>query len=97
MTKRLNILEIIFYLSLLVLAVWVILKSIGVIQTPVWLEYGVPILSSVISILTLYLNIIKKINKLDINFAVLSTKFCHLEKEVGILRTDVDLLKRKLI
>ena len=91
MTQReLNIWDYLFYFSLLVLTLWLMLKSLGIIQTPFWLEYGVPMLSLIITLLTFYQNILDKISKLSVSLAMLNTKSDHLEK-------DVEFLKRKII
>ena len=100
--RKLNIWDYLFYLSLIVLTIWLILKSIGVINTPFWLEYGVPIVTIVITSLTFYKNILDSIGKLAINLATLNTKFSHLDSKVDNMNTklnkvyiDVEFLKRK--
>jgi hypothetical protein len=93
MKRELNVYDYLFYLSLLVILIWLILKSFGIIQTPFWLEYGVPIGGFAIAVLTLYQNLLEKIGKLAINLSVLNTKFSHLEKDVGVLKEDMGLLK----
>ena len=64
MKRELNVYDYLFYLSLLVILIWLILKSFGIIQTPFWLEYGVPIGGFAIAVLTLYQNLLDKIGKL---------------------------------
>ncbi len=89
MKRKLNIYDYLFYLSLIVITVWLILKSIGIIQTPFWLEYGVPVGGVVIAALTLYQNLLDKIGNLSINLSILNTKFSHLDKEVKDFRTEI--------
>ena len=89
MKRKLNIYDYLFYLSLLVIFIWLILKSTGIIQTPFWLEYGVPIGSFGIAVLTLYQNLLDKIGKLGINLSVLNTNFNHLDKEFKDFRIEV--------
>jgi hypothetical protein len=40
--QKVSIWQILFYFSMFILTVWLILKVTGVIQTPLWLEYGIP-------------------------------------------------------
>lgn len=78
--------QVVFYSSLSVLALWLILKSIGVIHTPFWLEYGVPVASTIFTFLGLYHNIIDNIKQLAIAVA-------HIEKDVDFLKKDSELVK----
>ncbi len=81
--------EIVFYSSLSVVMIWVILKSVGIIQTPFWLEYGVPIAGFVIGILSLYQNLTNNIKELAIDLAKISVKLSHVEKDVDVLKSEV--------
>jgi hypothetical protein len=89
MRRKLNIYDYLFYLSLLVITIWLILKSVGIIQTPFWLEYGVPVGGFVVATLTLYQNLLDKISRLSIGFATLNTKFSHLDNEVKEFKSDI--------
>jgi len=104
-----SIWDYLFYTSLLVITIWLILKVIGIIQTPVWLEYGVPIGSAVITFLTFYQGLIDKLfdmngklyhmqNKIDIlgaNDVRMEEHLKHIDKDVEILKTDVGGLKSR--
>lgn len=107
MKKRYDFWEIVFYLSLFVLFIWVILKITGVIQTPLWLEFGVPALSIISIVLAFFKEIMEPIKQTTIGLATLNIKFDHLdkkvdivdgrlynvEKDVNILKSDVRVLK----
>lgn len=101
--REITVWFIIFHICMGIIIIWVILKSIGVIQTPFWLEYGLPMSTFVLGFLALYYDLIKSINKVAIGLAVLTTKFGHLEKDVGRidqktdrLEIDVSSIKRKI-
>lgn len=40
MTKRISIWDILAWLALAFIVVWLILKTLGIINTPLWLEYS---------------------------------------------------------
>ena len=109
MKIKMSFWSIVFYLSLLVLTIWLILKVTGYINTPLWLEYGVPISSFIFTVLSLYRDLIKNINKLGINLATLSINSEHINLKVNDINlklnnmdvklnnvyNDVEFLKRK--
>lgn len=94
MEQKISFWQVIFYLSLLVITIWVILKSVGIIQTPFWLEYGVPIAGFVITFLAFYNNLIEKMSQLTINFVTLNSKVDHIDKYIEFLKKDVEFLKK---
>ncbi|MBI2109942.1 hypothetical protein HYT58_02090 [Candidatus Woesearchaeota archaeon] len=85
-----------FYFSLLVIMIWLILKVTGVIQTPAWIEYGIPITGATLGLLSLYQNVTNTIKDLSIGLATISTKFDHLDKDVEILKTKVNGVEKDL-
>ena len=84
--RKLNVWDYMFYGSMLVLTVWLILKVTGVINTPVWLEYGVPSAGIIIGVFSLYHNLLKNLMHIVI-------KVDHLESDVHVLKDGVDVLK----
>ena len=84
--RKLNVWDYMFYGSMLVLTVWLILKVTGVINTPVWLEYGVPSAGIIIGVFSLYHNLLKNLMHIVI-------KVDHLESDVHVLKSDVHTLK----
>ena len=93
MNEKMSIWQILFYVSWAVLTLWLILKITGVINTPVWLEYGVPIGSVILGIFGLYHNLVETINKVVIGLAHIEKDFEVLKTDVGTLKTDVGTLK----
>ncbi|MBI2671541.1 hypothetical protein HYX16_01265 [Candidatus Woesearchaeota archaeon] len=98
---KLKITKYLFYLGLLIIAVWALLKITGIVQTPLWFEIGLPTAGFIITMLSfyqdlyrsmnkIYQDLSKDINKIAINVSILNTKFEHLDK-------DVEFLKRKTI
>ena len=93
--RKVNYWELGFYASLIALTIWLILKVIGVIQTPVWLEYGIPIGSLIIGFLTFYQNIINAIHEVTKGLAVITSRVNHVEEKVDNLNKDMKELKQK--
>ena len=85
-----------FYASLAVLTAWLILKVIGVIQTPAWLEYGVPAASLILSIVAFYQKILDSINKIAVGLATLTTRVGHLNVRLDAVGTNVSDLTTKV-
>lgn len=73
--------EISFYIALLLILVWLILKMAGVINTPPLIEYGFPILSATYAFFALYRDLIDRINRIGRGL----TK----EKDVDFLKTKI--------
>ncbi len=89
--------HIVFYFSIAVLTTWLILKMIGIIQTPFWLQYGIPIASVIVGVCALYQNMFSSIRDLAVGQAILTTKVTHLEKKVDHLDEDVEELKTDMV
>ena len=85
--------RVLFYISMGGLALWTVLKSVGIIQTPFWLEYGVPAGMLIVGIFSLFNNLLKNVHTVALGLAVLTSKVNHIEKDVTILKTDVSVLK----
>lgn len=79
MRKRISPWQVLFYVSWSVVALWLILKLTGIINTPVWLEYGVPIAGLLLGALAHYQHIIETLAKLVV-------KVEHLDKDVEMLK-----------
>lgn len=75
-----------FYVSWTVLAIWLVLKVTGIINTPVWLEYGVPIASVILGILGVYRDILNQLNRVSMGLARLSAKLDHIDRDVEYLK-----------
>ena len=111
MEPKISIWQVLFYFSMAVLTLWLILKLVGIIKTPLWLELGIPMASLILGIFAFCHNIMKYINNLSISLATLTTKVGyierdisslnskvnHLDKDIGFLKNDVSFLKKKII
>lgn len=87
--------QILFYVSWTVVAIWLVLKVIGVIQTPIWLEYGIPMGGLLLGAWGIYHNLMENINKLAVGFATLNVKFDNLSSKVDHIDKDVEWLKKR--
>lgn len=79
-----------FYASLAVLTLWTILKSAGIINTPPWLAFGVPLAGLIISLLSFYQNIMDKINQIAVGLATLTTRVNHLDTDLNGIKNKLD-------
>ena len=74
--------EISFYVSLLIILLWLVLKLTGVINTPPLLEYGLPILSGMYAFFALYRDLLDRFSRLGTGLTKAFMKIEHVEKEV---------------
>ena len=86
----------VFYFSQGILAVWLILKSLGIIQTPFWLEYGVPVAGIIMTFFGFYHSMERSINKLGVGLSTLTVKIDHIDCDVNILKTDMKNVNSKV-
>jgi len=86
MRQKMSPWQLLFYVSWAVIALWLILKLAGVINTPVWLEYGVPLASVLLGIFGMYQNILEQLKSLTVGFATLNAKLEHVDKDVDTLK-----------
>lgn len=89
--QKISIWQILFYFSMGIVVLWLILKLTGIIQTPLWLEFGVPISGLVFGIFTMYHNLMRAINKLGIGLATLTVKVEHLEEDIHLVKKKIRL------
>ena len=83
----------VFYGSLITLTIWLILKVSGFIQSPLWIEYGIPVASLILAILAFFREIMKNFARLEVSLAVLSTRVGHLDKDMEFVKQDIQTLK----
>ena len=79
-----------FYASLGVLLLWLILKSVGVIHTPFWLEYGIPIASVIFGALSVYKSILDSVHTIALNLATLTERVSQQGMEIHSLGTKFE-------
>ncbi len=84
-----SIWDYLFYASMAVILIWLALKMTGVIQTPIWLEYGVPVGSFVVGFIMLFQSINDKITALSTNDARMEEHLKHLDKDVESIRASL--------
>ena len=96
MKKEIPYWRILYYICTAILLIWILLKSIGIIQTPFWLLYGIPATTVVLGALALYSDLLKNINKIAIGFATLATKFDYLEKDMSLVKSDITSMKKDI-
>ncbi|MAF34797.1 hypothetical protein CMO91_03045 [Candidatus Woesearchaeota archaeon] len=70
-----------FYFSLGVLTVWTILKVVGVINSPAWLEVGLPA-ALILSALSLYQNLLDKFHVVLVELGKVQIRVDHVEEDV---------------
>ncbi len=87
--KKLPVGQIIFYVGMGIVLLWILLKSAGIIKTPFWLEYGIPLAGFVIGVLgwnhalfTYYHKLLENDYKMAVSLATLTTQFGYLTQQV---------------
>ncbi len=96
MPQRHTVWEFLFYLSLLSILIWLILKLTGVINSPVLVEFGVPILSVILAFFTLYKDLLDRIGWIGRGLTKVVTKVEYLEKGTELLQRDVENIGNKI-
>ncbi len=89
--RRISAWEIVFYLSLLSILLWLILKLTGVISSPPFLEYGYPIFSGLLAFFALYQGINNRITRIGYDLTKAISKIEYLEKRQDL--ADIRLVK----
>lgn len=94
--------DYLFYLSMTVCWLWLLLKSFGVIKTPFWLEYGVPFGGLLLGFIMFYQTLIdknerilEKIFKLSENDMRVESKIEKINAKIEHLDKDVEFLKSR--
>lgn len=90
---RKTIWDYLFYFCMCVLLLWVLLKSFGIIKTPIWLEYGIPVGTFVIGFLVFYHSLMEKIMTLMENDAGLMANDARIEERLKHLDKEIESLK----
>ena len=78
----------IFWTSLGIIAVWIVLKAVGIINTPTWQEL-LPFAGAIFAAGAFY----QKIRGMDIDIKGIKGKIGHMDRDIGHLRIDVEVLK----
>ena len=100
MIRKLTFWDYVFYLSLLTTTIWLILKLTGIINTPLWLEVGLPTGSLIIGLFSIYERIMKEVrdtqktlHKTIVEVEYLRKDFNSLE---SLLKSELFLIKTKI-
>lgn len=94
--RKLNVWDYIFYGSMLVLTIWLILKVTGVIKTPAWLEYGDLSAGIIIGVFSLYHNLLKTLMHVVVTVDHLEFDVHTLKDAMRIVKQDIDSLKKHI-
>jgi hypothetical protein len=79
--------ELVFYVSMATILIWLILKLTGIINTPPFLQYGLPGISVLLAFFALYRDISDKINRIGNGVTKLFVKLDYIEKDVEGLKS----------
>lgn len=95
--EKIKIYDVLFWTSILVIAIWVFLKMIGVIQSPVWVEM-IPYAGAIFAVGAFY----QLVKTMRIDITDLKVRTNSIEKDITELKTgikhadsDLHFLKRK--
>lgn len=79
------------------LTLWLILKLTGIIQTPVWLEHGIPIAGVILGVFSCYQHLLKTLMHLVVKVDRLESDVHVLKADAGMLKSDVHVLKDDML
>ncbi len=85
--QKISAWDIIFFMSMGVLTLWLILKLTGVIQTPLWLEVGIPVATMIVGFGSLYTNLLEKVNRIAVDTAETRIRMNHFEKDMEFVKS----------
>jgi len=95
-----------FWVCFVIISLWVLAKTFGLINTPVYIEM-IPALVGLVSILAIIKELGRKLQKLDhvvldvseIKGSVkdLGVRVGHLERDVAVLKSDMIFVRSKVI
>ena len=92
--------DIMFHVGLSMVLLWYFLKSFGIINTPFYLNYGLPTLGAVLTVLSIYHNFLQPIyetkgdvRELKADIKYVTKRVDHLEKDMHVVTKDINLLK----
>jgi len=83
--------DYLFYLCMSIVLLWVVLKSIGIIKTPFWLEYGLPVASFVIGFLTFSQSLNNRISKLEASDARIEAILKHHDRDLEKIKDRLQM------
>ena len=89
--RRISVWEIVFYLSLLSILIWLILKLTGVINTPPILDYGYLVFSGLLAFFAMHQGISNHITRMGYDLTKEVSKIEYLEKRQD--HVDIPLTK----
>ncbi len=89
--RRISAWEIVFYLSLLSILLWLVLKLTGIINTPPILDYGYPVFSGILAFFAMYQGIHNRITRIGYDLTRAISKIEYLEKRQDL--ADIRLVK----
>lgn len=100
LSRRISPWAVMFYLGMAMILVWALLKSVGVINTPVWLEVGIPAVGAVLGLFGIFRELLNSIHQVKLDVIVLrkdtEKDISLLQAGIQTLRTDFARLEKKL-
>jgi hypothetical protein len=85
--NKIKIYDIIFWASMLVIAIWIVLKMFGVINSPVWIEM-IPYLSIIFAAGSFY----QSVNSMKLDILDLKSRTNGIEREMIEVKTRVEFI-----
>jgi hypothetical protein len=93
----------IFWISIGVIVVWIILKAYSIINTPTFVQF-IPYIGAIFAAGSIFQiirdnkrdlsSIKRRIGKMAVGLTRLEVNFDHIKRDVGFLRKDVEVLKK---
>jgi len=86
----------VFYASLGILTVWLIFKVTGVIQTPLIIEYGIPIASLILILFSFFEKFVEWFTTLSKEVGAVKVDVEHVKGDVGRVKGEVEHMEKRV-
>ena len=103
--KKIKFLFWIFWISVIIMAIWIIIKLLGLVKTPLIFEI-LPSIAGFISLITIGMILgnnfqktnftFEKINKMENRQNKMAIGLINIEKDISIIKQDIGEIKEKI-
>lgn len=103
--KKIKFLFWIFWISIIMMAIWIIIKILGLIQTPLLFEIF-PTISGFLALISMGIMIgsnfqktnftLKKINRMENRQDKMAQGLINVEKDISIIKKDINIMKNDI-
>lgn len=103
--KKIKFLFWVFWISMIMMAIWIIIKILGLIQTPLLFEIF-PTISGFLALISMGIMIgsnfqktnftIRQIDKIEFRQNKMASGLINVEKDVGLIKKDINNIQKDI-